>query len=328
MRLRAQWLATRRPLSSRCVLLNRPVAARAQQFSRTSARPFYKSTTDDTRGSDPKIGNESIFTPLDTFPRRHIGPNSESSEAMLKALDPPAKSLDDFVRSVLPADILSSKDLKVEGPKLESGSMATSEGGYSESQLLARLREIASENKVYKSYIGCGYSGTRTPETIKRNILENPAWYTSYTPYQPEISQGRLESLLNFQTMVTDLTGLAYSNASVLDEATAAAEAMTLSINSLPAARLKRANKVYLVSHLCHPQTIAVLESRAQGFGVTIEVADVLKNNWSPALQIRTILLSIQALLGAPNPEDPLNEAVAKQWKVRKLAHTIAIVGI
>ena len=93
MRLRAQWLATRRPLSSRCVLLNRPVAARAQQFSRTSARPFYKSTTDDTRGSDPKIGNEPIFTPLDTFPRRHIGPNSESSEAMLKALDPPAKSL-------------------------------------------------------------------------------------------------------------------------------------------------------------------------------------------------------------------------------------------
>jgi glycine dehydrogenase len=278
MRLRAQWLTTtRRPLSPR-VLLNRPVA-RAQQFSRTSARPFYSSTTDDTRGSDPKIDNESIFTPLDTFPRRHIGPNSESSEAMLKALDPPAKSLDDFVRSVLPADILSSKDLKVEGPKFESGSMATSEGGYSESQLLARLREIASENKVYKSYIGCGYSGTRTPETIKRNILENPAWYTSYTPYQPEISQGRLESLLNFQTMVTDLTGLAYSNASVLDEATAAAEAMTLSINSLPMARQKRANKVYLVSHLCHPQTIAVLESRAQGFGITIEVADVLKNN-------------------------------------------------
>jgi glycine dehydrogenase len=198
---------------------------------------------------------------------------------MLKALDPPVKDLDDFVSQVLPASILSDKDLKVEGPVPESGSVPTSEGGFSETQLLARLKEIASENKVYKSYIGCGYAGTRVPEVIKRNILENPAWYTSYTPYQPEISQGRLESLLNFQTMVTDLTGLSIANASVLDEPTAAAEAMTLAVNSLPAARQKRTTKVWLVSHLCHPQTIAVLESRAQGFGITIEVADILADN-------------------------------------------------
>lgn len=187
--------------------------------------------------------------------------------------------MDEFVKQVLPAEISSNRALKIEGPVKQSGSEPTWEGGFSESQLLERLREIAGENKVYKSYIGCGYAGTRVPEVIKRNVLENPAWYTSYTPYQPEISQGRLESLLNFQTMCSDLTGLDISNASVLDESTAAAEAMTLSVNALPMARQKRAKKVYLVSHLCHPQTIAVLESRAQGFNITIEVADVLQDN-------------------------------------------------
>ena len=201
---------------------------------------------------------------------------------MLKVLDPPVKSLDEFIKQVLPKDILSSRDLHIKGPAIKDGQGAPGQAnqaeGYSESQLLARLREIASGNKILKSYIGCGYAGTRVPEVIKRNILENPAWYTSYTPYQPEISQGRLESLLNFQTMVSDLTGLSISNASVLDEPTAAAEAMTLSLGVLPMSRQKRANKTYLVSHLCHPQTIAVLESRAQGFGITIEVDDVLKN--------------------------------------------------
>ena len=198
---------------------------------------------------------------------------------MLQALDPPAKSLDEFVKQVLPPDIMSARNIEIEGPVSDNGSSPTIQGGYSESQLISRLKEIANENKVYKSYIGCGYAGTRVPEVIKRNILENPAWYTSYTPYQPEISQGRLESLLNFQTMVSDLTGLGMANASVLDEATAAAEAMTLSVNALPMARQKKEKKVYLVSHLCHPQTIAVLESRAQGFNITIEVADVLADN-------------------------------------------------
>ncbi|KAK3679533.1 glycine decarboxylase subunit P [Recurvomyces mirabilis] len=282
LRLRAQWLATRKPLSSRCLLFTPRIARLAPQQHTTTARltrrTFYSSSTDDTRGSEPKVLSNSIFAPLDTFSRRHIGPNAQTAEEMLQALDPPAKSLDEFVKTVLPAEILSSKDLQVEGPVPESGSMPTSEGGYSESQLLARLREIAGENKVYKSYIGCGYAGTRVPEVIKRNVLENPAWYTSYTPYQPEISQGRLESLLNFQTMVTDLTGMTIANASVLDEPTAAAEAMTLSLNALPASRQKRANKTYVVSHLCHPQTIAVLESRASGFGITIKVADVLED--------------------------------------------------
>lgn len=310
LRLRAQWLATRRPLSPRCLLRSRQapscfvatsrapashLQARAQHTS--TIRSFHSTSAADSDSAEPKAahGNDSLFAPLDTFARRHIGPTAETTEQMLKVLDPPVSSLDEFVQQVLPSNILSKKDLKVEGPIPESGSVPTEQGGYSESQLLTRLRQIAGENKVYKSYIGCGYAGTRVPEVIKRNILENPAWYTSYTPYQPEISQGRLESLLNFQTMVCDLTGLAISNASVLDEPTAAAEAMTLSLNALPAARAKRPNKTYFVSHLCHPQTIAVLESRAQGFGIKIEVGDILANNSKRVEEIGEDLIGVLA---------------------------------
>lgn len=275
MRLRAHWLATRRPLSQQCVVLRRTATCKATQHVRT----FYSSTTTDGQPTEAKVKNDAIFAPLDSFARRHIGPSATTADQMLQALDPPVKTLDEFVKQVLPADILSTRDIKIAGPVLDAATQATSEEGFSESQLLSRLREIASENHVYKSYIGCGYAGTKVPEVIKRNVLENPAWYTSYTPYQPEISQGRLESLLNFQTVITDLTGLAIANASVLDEPTAAAEAMTLSLNALPSSRQKRARKVYLVSHLCHPQTIAVLASRAEGFGIEIKVADILADN-------------------------------------------------
>lgn len=194
---------------------------------------------------------------------------------MLQSLDPPPKSLDAFVKEVLPGDILSTKNIDINGPMFDDRAE-----GYSETELIARLRKIASGNKVMRSYIGCGYAGTKVPEVIKRNVLEGPGWYTSYTPYQPEISQGRLESLLNFQTVVTDLTALSISNASVLDEPTAAAEAMTLSMNALPSSRLKRPDKNFLVSHLCHPQTIAVLQSRADGFGIKIVVEDILENGY------------------------------------------------
>ncbi|KAI7342647.1 hypothetical protein KC354_g16174 [Hortaea werneckii] len=318
LRLRAQWLASRRPLSPRCQLLRTPPLQ-----LRTSIRPFISSSTGETRIADAKIENESIFAPLDTFPRRHIGPNAVTAEEMLQALDPPAKSLDDFVKQVLPSTILSSKNLSVEGPMPESGSMPTSEGGYSESQLIARLREIAADNKIYKSYIGCGYAGTRVPEVIKRNLLENPGWYTSYTPYQPEISQGRLESLLNFQTVVTDLTGLAIANASVLDEPTAAAEAMTLSVNALPMARQKRQKKVYFVSHLCHPQTIAVLESRAQGFGITIEVGDVLKDNSKRVEELGEDLIGVLAQY--PDTLGGVQDLRGLADKVHKLQGTFAV---
>lgn len=228
---------------------------------------------------------------------------------MLKALDPPVGSLDEFVKQVLPVDVLSSKDLHIEGPgsRTKGGTKSKlDEEGYSESQLLARLKHIASKNKVYRSYIGCGYAGTRVPEVIKRNVLEGPGWYTSYTPYQPEISQGRLESLLNYQTMVGDLTGLAMSNASVLDEPTAAAEAMTLSMNAMPASRQKRKNKVYFVSDMCHPQTIAVLDARAKGFGIEIRVGNVLADDYKQVKDVGDDLVGV--LVQYPDTEGNVND--------------------
>ena len=248
-----------------CLRAARPAAVSAR-------RPFYNSSAA-VNGRNDQGNHGSTLNPLDTFARRHIGPSSKDADYMLKSLDPPSESIDMFVKEVLPGNILSSKDLDINGAAFDERSE-----GYTETELIARLRNIASGNKVMRSYIGCGYAGTKVPEVIKRNVLEGPGWYTSYTPYQPEISQGRLESLLNFQTVVTDLTALSISNASVLDEPTAAAEAMTLSINALPIARQKRPNKSFLVSHLCHPQTISVLESRADGFGIKIVVADVLED--------------------------------------------------
>ena len=240
------------------------------------------------------------------------------------ALDPPAKSLDEFVKQVLPASILSSTDLEIAAPSTKSEvSGGTHQDGLSESQLLARLREIAKENKVYRSYIGCGYAGTRVPEVIKRNVLESPGWYTSYTPYQPEISQGRLQSLLNFQTMVSDLTALAISNASLLDEATAAAEAMTMSMNALPASRQKRPNRTYFVSHLVHPQTMAVLESRAEGFGIKIEIGDVLIDGAKRVKELGQDLVGV--LVQYPDTEGGVEDFKALGDTIHELGSTFSV---
>src|SRR3954451_12183954 len=141
--------------------------------------------------------------------------------------------------------------------------------GRTEADVLARMRELADRNEVLVSLIGQGYSGTITPPVIQRNLLENPAWYTAYTPYQPEISQGRLEALLNFQTMVSDLTGMGLANASLLDEATAAAEAMTMLQRLNP-----KAGMVFVIDADAHPQTIDVVRTRAEPLGIEVVVAD------------------------------------------------------
>lgn len=231
--------------------------------------------------------SSSSYAMLDTFPHRHIGPDDADTAKMLKALDPPVKSLDEFVAQVIPPDVLSSRQLF---PNARSESNKPTEAAVTEalpeSEVLG-LAEALQRDEIHqgKSYIGAGYYGTLVPEVIKRNVLENPAWYTSYTPYQAEISQGRLESLLNYQTMVTDLTGLPMSNASLLDEGTAAAEALTLSMNALSTARLRRPGKTYVVSDAIHPQTLAVMRSRAEGFGIAIEKADILSDGFAKRLE-------------------------------------------
>ena len=192
------------------------------------------------------------FTPVDYNPydfanRRHIGPSPSEMEEMLKAVG--VTSLDALIDETVPASIRQSIPLGW--------------APLSEHDLLARMRAVAARNKVMTSLIGQGYYGTVTPPAIQRNILENPAWYTAYTPYQPEIAQGRLEALLNYQTMVADLTGLPVANASLLDEATAAAEAMTM------AERVAKSKaRAFFVDEHCHPQTIGVIETRAKALGI------------------------------------------------------------
>ena len=194
---------------------------------------------------------------------------------MVKALDPPASSIDDFIQQTVPADIRTKKALEIPIVGGKHGLPMQQE-----TRMRQEMQRMSQENVVAADYIGTGYYDTIVPGVIQRNVLENPAWYTSYTPYQAEISQGRLECLLNFQTMVTDLTGMTIANASVLDEGTAAAEAMTLSMNAMPSSKQKLAGKKYVVSNKVHPQTIAVLESRATGFGIEIVVGDVLANDF------------------------------------------------
>jgi len=190
------------------------------------------------------------------FADRHIGPSAEEIEQMLAVVGYP--SLDALTDAAVPGTIRM----------LDGLSLAR---GPSEAAVIAELRAFANRNQVMRSMIGLGYSDTVTPAVIRRNVLENPGWYTAYTPYQPEISQGRLEALLNFQTVVADLTGLPAANASLLDEATAAAEAMALCrrvTKSIPGA-------TFVVDADCLPQTIDVIRTRATPVGVDVVVADL-----------------------------------------------------
>jgi glycine dehydrogenase len=192
--------------------------------------------------------------PAATFVRRHIGPSPRDINAMLETVG--AKSLGALMAETLPSSIRQKAPLDL-GTAL------------SETEALAHMRELAAQNQLFTSLIGQGYSGTILPAVIQRNILENPAWYTAYTPYQPEISQGRLEALFNFQTMICDLTGLDVANASLLDEATAAAEAMALAERAAPT----RAKSFFVDSEV-HPQTLAVLRTRAEPLGWNLIVGD------------------------------------------------------
>jgi glycine dehydrogenase len=200
----------------------------------------------------PMAGRDSVKPPnFDSFASRHIGPNEKEIDAMLRELG--FENLDGLINAAIPKNIRLNRQLNLPEAK-------------SESEALAELLAIAQKNKVARSFIGAGYSDCITPPVIQRNILENPGWYTAYTPYQAELAQGRLEALLNFQTMVTDLTALDIANASLLDEATAAAEAMAL-CHAVVAGR-----KIFFVADNCHPQTIEVVRTRAKPLGIELEI--------------------------------------------------------
>src|SRR6202047_3972234 len=188
---------------------------------------------------------------IDSFAKRHIGPNAEETAEMLRAVG--FQNLDALIDATVPKNIRLDRELNLPQAK-------------SEAEALAELRAISKKNRIAKSFIGAGYSDCITPPVIQRNILENPGWYTAYTPYQAELAQGRLEALLNFQTMITDLTALDIANASLLDEATAAAEAMAL-CHAVIAGR-----KTFFVADNCHPPTIEVVRTRAKPLGMELKI--------------------------------------------------------
>ena len=216
-------------------------------------------------GEGNAAANHSLLKPADRFVKRHIGPRSHDVTKMLATLN--LSSLAELMNEAIPASIRLREPLKLEPSR-------------SESAVLQELRELAAQNRLFRSFIGMGYYGTITPPVIQRNILENPGWYTQYTPYQPEIAQGRLEALLNFQTMITDLTGMEIANSSLLDEGTASAEAMTLCQRAQP--RNSTAD-TFFVSELCHPQTIAVVQTRAKPLGINVIVGDHEEYDFSSA---------------------------------------------
>ncbi|MFO7827339.1 MAG: aminomethyl-transferring glycine dehydrogenase [Bacteroidales bacterium] len=193
---------------------------------------------------------------LDNFVQRHNGPRDHEIETMVKKVG--VSSLDELIEKAVPSSIMLDKPMQLGK-------------GISEYEYLKKLKKIAAKNKLYKSFIGLGYYDTITPSVIHRNILENPGWYTSYTPYQAEISQGRLEALLNFQTVVMDLTGMELANASLLDEATAAAEAMIMLHNARPRKQAKAGANTFFVDENIFPQTLDVLETRAEPLGIEIQ---------------------------------------------------------
>ncbi len=224
----------------------------------TTARPTTPQATDSTKATPGSVLN---FT--DTFVHRHLGPDDKDIGEMLRQVG--YATLDAFSDAVVPAGIRLGRSLKLDGLADHS------KGPRGEFELVQALKGVASQNKVNRSFIGMGYYDTITPPVILRNIMENPGWYTQYTPYQAEIAQGRLEALLNFQTMVADLTGLPLAGASLLDEGTAAAEAMAMCYSI--AGGHEGTKPTFVIADDCHPQTIAVCRTRAETLGIKVVVA-------------------------------------------------------
>src|SRR5882672_4574007 len=220
-------------------------------------------------GAKPGRTDAGAATPAawtqDRFADRHIGPDAADVEAMLRVLG--HRTLDGLIDAAVPPSIRTRGALALPAAK-------------SERDALAAIAALAEENEVRRSFLGLGYSACVTPPVLLRNIVENPGWYTQYTPYQPEISQGRLEALLNFQTMVSDLTALPIANASLLDEGTAAAEAMALSMGAAP----HHDDPIYLIDEWCHPQTIAVVTTRAEARGVKVQVGPAAGFRFGPGV--------------------------------------------
>ncbi len=215
--------------------------------------------------------DSDLFKPTDTFVRRHIGSNDVGIAEMLTTVG--YDSLDALVAATVPASIRLKKPLNI-GP------------ARAEHEMLVELKQLASKNKIFRNFIGQGYYGTITPPVILRNILENPGWYTQYTPYQAEISQGRMEALLNFQTMISDLTALPLASASLLDEGTAAAEAMAMCVSVHEGSR-----KTFVVDKRCHPQTIAVVRTRAGSLGIELRVESFADGNLQIANDVAGVLV-------------------------------------
>ena len=203
------------------------------------------------------------------FSSRHIGPRGNDYDEMLKTVG--ASSVEELINQTIPSKIRLEKELELDEP-------------LSEFEYLNHINELGKKNKQFKSYIGLGYYNTILPSVIKRNIFENPGWYTAYTPYQAEISQGRLEALLNFQTMVIDLTGMELANASLLDEGTAAGEAMILAFNSRSRAAKKAGANQFFVSDKCFPQTIDILKTRSTPLGIELIIGDYNSFEFTPSV--------------------------------------------
>lgn len=236
-------------------------------FSTNTANNHYLPSDGSHSTSAVYVHRRSIsidtLKPTDTFPRRHNSITRDQQDKMAKLCG--FLSIDALIDATVPKSIRRS-DMKF-NEKFDAG--------FTESQMISHMKCLAEKNKVFKSFIGMGYYNTHVPFVILRNIMENPGWYTQYTPYQAEIAQGRLESLLNFQTMIADLTALPMANASLLDEGTAAAEAMAMCNNIQ-----KGKKKTFIIASNCHPQTIDVCRTRADGFDIKVIIADLNNINY------------------------------------------------